>query len=147
MTEDPDAGELLMRATRALRRRWLTSLEPWQLTPHEFRALRAVGQGPSRLSDLAETLHIANRSVTDVVDTLQEKGLVERTPSPSDRRAIVISLTEQGRSLTGRIAQARTEAQTAFLAPLTDAETAQLAHLLSRLLESSDIAGTAPDNV
>ena len=45
---------------------------------------------------LAEHLRIAPRSATEVVDDLQERGLVERAPDPADRRATLVRLTEAG---------------------------------------------------
>ena len=43
-----------------------------------------------RPSVLAERLHIAARSATEVVDALEERGLVERGPDPDDRRATLV---------------------------------------------------------
>ena len=76
---EPELGELLMRATRGLRRRWAAALEPWDLSPHHARALHVVGDlGAPRLGTVAERLRIAPRSATEVVDALEERGLVER---------------------------------------------------------------------
>ena len=50
-----------------------------------------------RSSELAQHLHIAPRSATEVVDALEAKGLVARSPDPSDRRATLVSLTDRGR--------------------------------------------------
>src|ERR687890_743705 len=89
--DDAEAlGELLMRAARGQRRRWRDTLAPWDLSPHHARALRVVtDRAGTRLSDLAEALHIAPRSATEVADALQARGLVERGPDPTDRRAVV----------------------------------------------------------
>src|ERR687894_1771262 len=77
-----------MRVSRAQRRRWRDALAPWDLSPHQARALAVVCAGDGvRLSDLAESLRIAPRSATEVADGLQERGLVERGPDPGDRRA------------------------------------------------------------
>ena len=75
----PELGDLLMRVARTQRRRWREALAPWDLSPHQARALRVVSERDGvRLSDLAEALHIAPRSATEVADGLQERGLVER---------------------------------------------------------------------
>src|SRR5699024_10014861 len=52
-----------------------------------------------RLSDLARRLRIAPRSATEVVDALCERGLVEREPSSTDRRATSLVLTAKGRGI------------------------------------------------
>lgn len=138
MSTEPDTSDLLVRAGHALRRRWMASLEPWNVSPHEFRALRAVTDlAPARLTDLADRLRIANRSATEVVDSLESKGLVHRAPSPTDRRAVVVTLSEQGQRLTAELAQARSTAGVEFLAPLTDADRETLRELLARLLDET----------
>lgn len=136
MDHEPDASELLVHASHALRRQWMTSLEPWNVSPHEFRALRAAADlAPARLSDLADRLRIANRSVTEVVDSLESKGLARRAPSPTDRRAVVVSLTDEGERMMTELADSRTAAGAAFLAPLDERERETLRALLARLVD------------
>src|SRR4051794_35954041 len=100
---DPAAlGDLLMHVARLQRRRWRDALAPWDLVPSQARALRVVTQREAaRLSDLAEALRIAPRSATEVVDALEERGLVARTPDPGDRRAVLIRATPQGMRIVG----------------------------------------------
>ena len=86
-----------MRVARTQRRRWRDVLAPWDLSPHQARALKVVSERDGvRLSDLADALHIAPRSATEVADGLQERGLVDRTPDPGDRRAVLLRPTERG---------------------------------------------------
>lgn len=135
--EERDTSELLVHASHALRRRWIAALEPWQVSPHEFRALRAVAAlAPARLSDLADRLRIANRSVTEVVDSLESKQLVTRAPSPTDRRAVVVSLTERGERMAAEIAGSRATAGAQFLERLSPGDAAELRRLLELLLEA-----------
>ncbi|QGH70866.1 winged helix DNA-binding protein [Pseudactinotalea sp. HY158] len=90
------------------------------------------GTGELRLSDLAARLRIAARSVTEVVDALCEKGLVQRRPSPTDRRATAVELTEAGARLHEDLAARRPNAADLF-APLSEREREQLHALLSKL--------------
>ncbi len=133
----PDAAaldELLMGTARALRRRWAERLAPSDLTPHDVRALRAIGtEGPLRLGALAERLRIAPRSATDVVDRLTERDLVTRTPDPADRRAATVALTESGRDRLDDVSASRRLDAAEFFGALTSAEQAQLARLLTKL--------------
>jgi DNA-binding MarR family transcriptional regulator len=137
--EDEDAatlGELLMRAARAQRRRWREALAPWDLSPHHARALRVVcTRDGVRLSELAETLHIAPRSATEVADALQSRGLVERTPDPTDRRAVVLTPTPAGRRVHGEVAAARAADTHELFARLPSADRAELARMLRSLSE------------
>lgn len=141
-----ELGELMHGAFRRLRRRWSEQLAPLGLTPHQSRALAAVERGGEarqdpgavcpgvRLKDLAELLRIAPRSATEVVDQLAEKGLVERTPDPADRRATRILLTERGVSLRGEVAQVRRQEADDFFAVLNLQDQAELARILQQLI-------------
>jgi DNA-binding MarR family transcriptional regulator len=129
-------GELLLRAARGQRRRWRDTLAPWELSPHHARALRVVTErAGTRLSDLAEALHIAPRSATEVVDALQARGLVERVPDPTDRRAVVLTPTDQGRRVQREIAAARAADTRDLFARLDDADRAALARILRTLAD------------
>ncbi|GAB3195972.1 hypothetical protein GCM10027261_17570 [Geodermatophilus arenarius] len=134
--EGVELGELVMRAARTQRRRWRDVLAPWALSPHQARALRVVVlQEGVRLSDLAEALHIAPRSATEVADALQERGLVERTPDPTDRRAVLLRATADGRRVQGEVDAARRADTRELFARLSAAERAELARLLRAVAE------------
>ena len=131
-----ELGELLMRVARTQRRRWRDALAPWDLSPHQTRALRVVVERDGvRLSDLAESLHIAPRSATEVADGLQARGLVERTPDPGDRRAVILRPTDDGRRVRSEVGRARVQANEALLARLPADDRATLARLLGALLD------------
>jgi DNA-binding MarR family transcriptional regulator len=136
---DPDPatlGDLLVRAARAQRRRWRESLAPWDLSPHQARALRVVGSREgTRLSELAEALHIAPRSATEVADALQARGLVERTADATDRRAVVLQVTDAGRSVQREVTAARDADTAELFTRLSAADRAELARLLAALAD------------
>ena len=138
MADEPpgELGDLLMRVARTQRRRWRDALAPWDLSPHQARALGVVVERDGvRLSDLAESLHIAPRSVTEVADGLQARGLVERTPDPGDRRAVILRPTAEGRRVRAEVARARATANEDLLSRLTADDRATLARLLGALLD------------
>jgi DNA-binding MarR family transcriptional regulator len=129
-------GDLLMRVARTQRRRWREALAPWDLSPHQARALRVVcGRDGVRLSDLAEALHIAPRSATEVADGLQDRGLVERAADPADRRAVVLRPTEAGRRTQREVADARIADSTELFDRLTPADRAELERILRALTD------------
>jgi DNA-binding MarR family transcriptional regulator len=66
------------------------------------RALQRLAVRPHTLSELAEQLAADRPYVTLIVDGLEERGLVARTPHPEDRRAKVVALTEAGRAAAAR---------------------------------------------
>lgn len=130
-----DLRSLLHSACRALRRNWMQQLQPWDLTPFQGRALNRLARngGQLRLGELAKQLRIAPRSATEVVDQLEQKGLVERVPDPSDRRARLACLLPQGERVLEDIANRKGESAQTFFAPLSQEEQDQLAALLRRL--------------
>jgi DNA-binding MarR family transcriptional regulator len=138
MTDDGTAalGDLLMRAARTLRRRFGAVLAPWDLSPHQARALRVVSAGDGvRLSELAEALRIAPRSATEVADGLQDRGLVERAADPSDRRAVVLTATAAGRQVQREVDDARAADSAELFARLSAADRAELARILRSLTD------------
>jgi len=131
--DEPSLDELLMGVARALRRRWASGLGP-DLSPHDARALRVIGHhGPTRLGVVADHLRIAARSATDVVDRLESRGLVQRSPDPADRRAMTVSLTPQGTSVLADVDEARRSGAEEFFGALSDRERASLATILAKL--------------
>jgi len=131
-----ELGDLVMRMARAQRRRFREALAPWDLSPHHARALRVVSERDGmRLTDLAEALHIAPRSATEVADGLQERGLVERTPDPGDRRAVLLRVTDEGRRIRAEIDAARTADAAELFGRLSPGDRAELARLLRSLTD------------
>lgn len=140
--DEPGLDELLLAAARALRRSWFAGVPEAtgaDLSPHDARALRVVGRHePVRLGVIAEHLRIAPRSATDVVDRLEERGLVERAPDPADRRALTVSLTRSGTEVLARVDAQRRVAAADFFGALDPAERHTLSSLLTRLARVPD---------
>lgn len=129
--------DLLMQTTRTLRRRWHEILQPWELSPHEYRALKAIGAAddPVRLGAIAKALRIAPRSATEVVDRLEARNLTERLPDPADRRAVCVHLTEHGRNILGELDSARDADAIEVFARLSPDERDELSRLLHRIVD------------
>ncbi|QJY50919.1 MarR family transcriptional regulator [Pseudonocardia broussonetiae] len=110
------------------------ALAPWDVTPSQARALGTMLRlGPLRLGDLAEHLRIAPRSATEVVDALEGRGLVERTPDPADRRATLVVPTERGRETGEAIRAARAAESESVFRELSEEDRAELARILRAL--------------
>jgi DNA-binding MarR family transcriptional regulator len=89
-----------------------------------------------RPGELAGHLRVAPRSVTDVIDALEERGLVERAPDPTDRRATVVTLTASGRGLVDELDAARRADAHTYFARLSERDQATLRRILTRLDET-----------
>jgi DNA-binding MarR family transcriptional regulator len=133
-----DLADLVMRVARALRRRGAEATAPWGLAPHHARALRVLSHnGHARPGELAVRLRITPRSVTDVVDSLEERGLVIRRPDPADRRATALSLTMEGERLVEEIDAATRDDARAYFGLLDEGDR----QALRRILAALDAAG------
>ena len=126
------------RLTRRLRRAQAERLAPLGLTPAQERALRLITRGdePLRMTELADRLGIVPRSLTTVVDALEEAGLVRREIDPRNRRAILLHLTDEGAAVRDGLREARQRAAEDLFAPLSADDRKTLAGLLT-LLDSS----------
>ena len=129
-----ELADLLSQANRSLRRRWAEGMGSLDLSPHQARALRVIANGGAqRLSAIAQALRIAPRSATEVVDALEQRGLVERTPDPEDRRAILVGQTADGERVRAEVEVARVANAEQFFGRLDEADRRELGRLLRSL--------------
>jgi DNA-binding MarR family transcriptional regulator len=126
--------DMFWAVARQLRETSQETLAPWDITPGHLRALRVLSRhGPLRLSRLSDQLRIAPRSATEVTDALESRGLVERQPDLTDRRATLVQLTEHGRSVLDAIRAARGSEAERLFSQLSPADQADLARILRQL--------------
>jgi len=113
------------------------SLEPWEFDV--LTALRRAGS-PYQLSPgqlLTQTL-VTSGTMTNRIDRLAVKGLVQRLPDPGDRRGVLVRLTEAGRDLADEALAGLLAYERALLAELSTAQRGELAGLLRQLVAPFD---------
>ncbi|MHA7132883.1 MarR family winged helix-turn-helix transcriptional regulator [Oerskovia turbata] len=137
MTTDFDAENaefltLLHAAMRAVRREAGERLGRARTTPGQYRMLRALARsdGPQRPSTLACLLDVAPRSITSKVDDAEAAGLVRRLPDPTDRRATLVELTEEGLATLAAVAAERATSAGTLLSRLGEDDRHELLRLL-----------------
>ncbi|MFE3248367.1 MarR family winged helix-turn-helix transcriptional regulator [Streptomyces sp. NPDC059209] len=91
--------------------------------------------GPASQSELSRRTGIHRSDMVSVINELAGHGRVERSPNPADRRQNVIAVTERGRELILRLDRLLAEVEDEVLAPLNPSERAQLARLLTTLVD------------
>ncbi|MEJ3653409.1 MarR family transcriptional regulator [Actinomycetes bacterium KLBMP 9759] len=139
---DETLAEAFWAVARQLRLRARETLTPWEVTPAQSRAMMTLlRHGTVRLSALAEHLGIAPRSTTEVVDALEERGLVERQPDPHDRRATLVALTAGGAEAAQAMREARATESESFFDGLNDEDRADLTRILGTLRRDATAAG------
>lgn len=83
-------------------------LEPAGLTAARTHLLWLVHHdGPSTQGALARALQVSPRNVTGLVDALEAGGFARRMPHPSDRRATLVTLTDQGTRAAAEMEEGR----------------------------------------
>ncbi|HEX8053695.1 MAG TPA: MarR family transcriptional regulator [Thermoleophilaceae bacterium] len=102
------------------------------LAPQQLLALKMLDE-PRPMSALAGALMCDNSNVTGIVDRLETRGLVERQPSPLDRRVKLLVLTGEGRRVRELIT-ARMTSPPPPIAELSAKDQRELRDLLRRAL-------------
>lgn len=108
------------------------------LQPGEFDVLATLRRSgaPFALTptELYEVAMISSGSMTNRIDRLENAGLVERRPNPSDKRGTLVALTDAGVALIDKAIVAHVENQRAILDGLSQDEQVALSTLLAKLL-------------
>ena len=138
-------AELLFRTTMRLRRGSAKELAPLGVTFGQARVMRVLARAdePMRMADLAAALEIVPRSVTTVIDSLEEAGLVCREADPHDRRSVLVQPTAAGRSAVERMNRARRATAEDLFGRLSERERATLLDLLISLDAAAGGTATA----
>ena len=101
------------------------------------RILYVLWQGDGlTISQISAQTSLANTTLTSMLDRMEQSGLIRRSPSPTDRRALLIHLTDKARALRedyDRISQRMNEM---YYLGFTDAEILQLEGYLTRILNN-----------
>jgi DNA-binding MarR family transcriptional regulator len=102
---------------------------------YHFRVLTTLDEhGPASQATLGRRSGIHLSDLVATLNELAERGYVERSPDPDDRRRNVITITVAGRRQLSRLEKQLVQIQDQLLAPLSPAEREELARLLTRLL-------------
>ncbi len=96
----PEIFQLIEGLDKRLRQFQGKTLKEAQLTPPQYFILvRLAENDRCPLKELAEALACTRATITGIVDTMEKKELVSRSPNPDDRRSLLVRLTEKGRAL------------------------------------------------
>ncbi|MFJ3797869.1 MarR family winged helix-turn-helix transcriptional regulator [Streptomyces sp. NPDC090088] len=122
-----------------------------RIMPHDCPAgsaavLTLLGRhGSMRMSKLAELLAVDMSVTSRHVAHVAERGWIERSPDPADKRSRILHLTPAGEATLVELSRRSTELLAERLADWSDAEVDQLIGLMTRLRDSfGDCRATAP---
>lgn len=109
------------------------------LTPQQGQLLCVLMAQPYGMSELGGVLRLAKSSLTELVDRTARRGLVRREPDPADRRAVRVTLTEQGGELAETFYTETCRRIDELPAVLDSAERLTLADLLGRVVRDNNV--------
>lgn len=128
------------------------ALREHRLSPAGRQAL-AILEGahqPLSPTTIAERLLVTTASVTSLLDTLERRGFITRSPDPDDGRKVLVTLTGDGRRMVDAFLPQIVALQTAMLTGLSEAQRDQLISSLATIRDAIDalnpqtIAAAAP---
>jgi DNA-binding MarR family transcriptional regulator len=121
-----DAERLLDKAAAA-------NLARTDLTHQEFKVLLSLNRGTRSHGALCQEMMVSTGAMTNRLDKLEQSGLVKRERDPSDRRGVLLGLTEAGRERLHASVELAASHERDLLGALTAAERDQLNRLLAKL--------------
>lgn len=129
----------LLQATHLLERNWFLPLAAqFELHQGEFDVIATLRRSGNPYAmtptDLHEGLMLSSGAMTSRLDRLERKGLIERVPSPNDRRSTLVRLTPAGLALIDKLLPLHVANEQQAMASLTQKEQGQLDGLLAKLI-------------
>ncbi|MFF0724359.1 MarR family winged helix-turn-helix transcriptional regulator [Streptomyces sp. NPDC004134] len=115
------------------------------LTSQQVQLLCALSSGPVGMSELSRWLRLGKSGLTGLVDRVERRGLVARTPDADDGRACRIALTAAGEDLAGRAHTEVTSRVAGMAAGLAAGERAALTDAVTLLLDAAPCRSPSPE--
>jgi MarR family 2-MHQ and catechol resistance regulon transcriptional repressor len=132
--EAPRLWIVLSRCHRAVSQIAERSIAEAGLGLSDFAALEALlNKGPLTITEIQAKVLLASGSMTAAVDRLEQKGLITRRATPTDRRAKLVELTKEGERVVEAAFRRHAMELEATMGVLNKAEKRQLHGLLKKL--------------
>jgi len=133
------------QAAISLERAVDSRLRPWNLNQSQAAALMVLAQhGPQRMSHLARFLLQQTQTTTDLVDRLERRAFVRRIRHETDRRVVLVEITDEGKALLGEIGDSAWSVAKEAFGVVSDAELARATEAVRRIRDAAAEVGGVP---
>lgn len=135
-----DLATLMFVSYRAMDDRVVSAMREagYDVTVAQARIAQRIADEGSRLTDLAERAQVTKQTASLLVAALEQQGLVERVPDPSDGRARLIRFTPRGRAAALRAMEVVMGVEREWTEHLGPELAGQLREALTKLREVTD---------
>jgi DNA-binding MarR family transcriptional regulator len=124
---EPRISYAVARLERAIRQGINQRVKPYGLTTLQYTTLSVLGRrGGLSNAQLARRAYMTPQSMNEVIDALEQKGLIVRSPHPSHRRVYPATLTPKGREVLAECDRVVDELESQMLSDLTARQAAAL---------------------
>ncbi len=104
-------------------------------TPQLITLLAIAENGPVTIATIAKHVHLSSSTLVGIIDRLEAKKYVIRQRSETDRRQVLISITNEGKEFADKAPSPLQETLSEALNELTDLEQATISLSLERVVE------------
>jgi MarR family 2-MHQ and catechol resistance regulon transcriptional repressor len=125
---------VLMQTSKAIQERIRDEMNKNKLSITEFSVLEVLYlKGKQTIHQIGGSILISSGSMTYVIDKLEQKGLLNRSPCPDDRRVIYVTLTNAGNNLMKNIMPQHQELINDMFGSLNNEEAQLMVNLLKKV--------------
>lgn len=136
---DESLGFIVHRTDQRMKNNLLRNFKSYGVTPEQWGILNQLcEQDGITQKELSERTFKDQPTVTRILDKLEKKGIITRQPSPDDRRAFLVFLTDKGRNLRDELEPIAIKTLEKALNGFTEEEIKQLKALLNRVFNNLD---------
>jgi DNA-binding MarR family transcriptional regulator len=103
---------------------------------------------PLTPTEISSRLLVPSATMTATLDTLEDRGWIQRLVNPADRRSVLVEITKPGRATADQLLAGIRNLERTAMAALTDKERTQLLKLLGKVLDgAAQIAAEPPEKL
>ena len=137
--QQPQIGYMLKHAQALLRSRMDYALKPFSLTVPQYACLELLRRDPGiSAAELARSAFVTRQSMNALLQTLLDRGLVERPAQPESGRALPAALTQAGMDALGLAQSSVDDVEGQMLSGLSEQEISMLVHALGACVAALD---------